>query len=153
MRPNILYRSKSFTHKFLFYGLLWGILVSSLAALPFLLIYGVQNITAYVMLKGVLIMFSALYVYYFTRVFNFTERGVEHCWRYRNNKPIRSVGWDSVQSAGFMRRPYSLIGRLHLILDDGTEIRVILPEDHIADVRRILSQYSVAWQGFLNYSQ
>lgn len=149
MEERILYKSKSFSHLFLFYGLLWGVLVSSLAALPLLIIYGPQQITAYVMLKGVLILFVTLYIYLLTRVFTFTDYGIIYEWRYRNSRPIEVIKWSEIAEAAFKPRLHSLIGRLHITTKTGKLYKVILPEDHLQEVTAILKEHGVPYSGRL----
>jgi hypothetical protein len=143
MTEHVLYKSKSFSHMFLFRGLLMGVAVSTLVALPFLLVEGVQSITAYVMLKAVLVLFCTLYVYGFTRVFVFTNQQVVHSWRYRTAAPIAAMPYSDIESAWFVPRSNSLIGRLHLKLKSGQEMQVIMPEDHLDEVKQILRDRGV----------
>jgi hypothetical protein len=147
MKNKVLYKSKSFSHLFLFYGLLWGVIVSSLAALPLIIVYGPQQITAYVMLKGILILFCILYVYLLTRVFLFTDVGVVYEWRYRNAKPIELIKWNDIEHVSFKPKRHSLIGRLLLTTHSGKTYKVILPEDHLDDVLKILSEKGVRYAG------
>ncbi len=143
MKPKVLYRSKSFSHMFLFRGLVLGVLVSTLASVPFLMWEGVGSLTAYVLLKAVLVVFCALYVYYLTRVFIFADAEVIHAFRYKHAKPIQRVAYHDILSAQFVPRSNSLIGRLHLVLRDERELKVIMPEDHLSEVCGMLEERGV----------
>ena len=140
MEDDILYKSKSYTHKFLGKALGISLLIATALAAPFAFVFGFGQLHFYVMFKASSVFFAGFYIYLFAKQVLYTKEGIVFKYSFRK-KIIRSYKWNEVGDIFFRPISNSIIGRLVVVDIQGKELPAVVPEDDLVEIDEKLRPY------------